>query len=72
MSNIIKLSAIVIDKAIKPSRKYFCKRCGVVFYTRKCGAPKYCSDCRVIVYDEKYKLQRRRGKGCPSKPTDNS
>ncbi len=70
MSNIIKLSAIVIDRAIKPCRKYSCKRCGVVFYTRKCGVPKYCSDCRVTVYDEKYKRQQRRGKGFSSKPTD--
>jgi len=61
MSNIIKLSAIVVDRAIKPSRKYSCKRCGVVFYTRKCGLPKYCSDCRAIIYDEKDKSKPKKG-----------
>lgn len=50
MSHHYRLYPLIVDKNIRPSRKYICKKCGEVFYTKKSGVPKYCMDCRVIVY----------------------
>jgi hypothetical protein len=63
MLNKINLTSIFVDRPIKPCRKYYCKRCGALFYTRKCGVPKYCMDCRVIIYDEKHGHRLKKGKG---------
>lgn len=62
MSNKINLNAIFVDRPIRPCRKYFCKRCGMLFYTRKSGLPKYCLDCRAIIYDEKDANRLKKGK----------
>jgi len=74
MSYKDRLSLILVERKLRPSRKYSCERCGIVFYTRKNGVPKYCADCRVVVYYEnmnaRKKKKRELCKSMNSSPVD--
>jgi len=50
------------EKPIGPAREITCERCGEIFYTRKSGKPKYCGNCKVIVFEESAKRYNRKAK----------